>query len=264
MEKERFHELSRTAYRAAMGREVGLVVALKQGFEREQIIGHAAFRRGDDGGVPAHDVVAAEQQPALRQGEAEVIGRVPRRVHGFDLPVAAVNPASRLQPLRGKKIPPDGLSAMALADFGGTEAAGDCAGQRLQLVDPGDVVGMAVGQEDMAYPFAVARQLPQQGLAMGVIVRPRIDDGDLAASDDIGVGSLECQRSRVVGHEPAQAGRRLPRLAVCEFEMRVEGWLRFHFNSTSCAAIRGRRYCLRGVRRRDWSAAPLPVALTLL
>ena len=51
---------------AAVAGEENGVGAADELFERGHVGGHAAFRRRDDGGVPAHDVVAGKHAPSAR------------------------------------------------------------------------------------------------------------------------------------------------------------------------------------------------------
>jgi hypothetical protein len=49
--------------------------------ERVEVVGHVAVGRVDDGRAAVEDVVAAEQQAVFPQQQAQVVGRVARRVH---------------------------------------------------------------------------------------------------------------------------------------------------------------------------------------
>ena len=71
----------------------------------------------------------------------------------------------------------------------------------------GRVVGVSVGQDDGGND---ARR-PQDGLAVGRVLRPRVHDYALAGADHPGVGSLERVRTRIGGQNPnnPEAGRRL-------------------------------------------------------
>jgi hypothetical protein len=69
------------------------------------------------------------------------------------------------------------------------------------------MVAVGVGDQDMRH------RLPAYGLEecgnVRLIERPRIDDGDAPAADDVAHRPLERHRPRVVAHDPAQPGAHL-------------------------------------------------------
>ena len=66
----------------AVTREIHLVGAVEQSFERADVVGHLALGRRHHARVPGHDVVAGEQDAGAFQCETQVIRRVPGCVQG--------------------------------------------------------------------------------------------------------------------------------------------------------------------------------------
>ena len=81
------------------------------------------------------------------------------------------------------------------------------------------MVAVGVGDEYVGNGLA-AHGLEQSG-DMGVVVRPRIEDRDFAAADDVAHRTLERERSRIVGDDGAHAGRHLRSLAWNKIERLV-------------------------------------------
>lgn len=173
-------------------------------------------------------MVAAEQEPLRRQGVAEMVGGVPGRMNGLDLPRTGPDAIAGAQAQAGMIVAADRMAPGAGARFRRTVACGHGPGQACEGVHSRAVVGMAVSQEDMADPFAASGEFAQQRRAVGVVVRPGVDHGHRAASDDVGVGPLEGHRSRIVGDEAAQTGGDLAGDAVFEMESQFELRRRFH------------------------------------
>jgi hypothetical protein len=61
------------------------------------------------------------------------------------------------------------------------------------------VVAVRVRDDDCA--DALAPHCREQVGEVGPVRRPGVNDRDLAASDDVGAGSLECERARISGHD---------------------------------------------------------------
>ena len=68
-----------------------LVGSDEKPIQAAQILSHVAIRRRDDGGAPAHYVVAAEQRLFLAQREAEMVGRMARRRHRLQRPARSLD-----------------------------------------------------------------------------------------------------------------------------------------------------------------------------
>jgi hypothetical protein len=79
-----FDHTLRRLHPAAMRRQEHLVVACQEFLERGEKLRHAAFRRGDHGGVPSHHVVAGKHGALADKGKAEMVGRVARRVQDIE------------------------------------------------------------------------------------------------------------------------------------------------------------------------------------
>ena len=56
------HPLLRVGHRRAVRRIIDAVVALPKQLEARHIVGHVAVGRNDDGGRPAHHMIAGEQR----------------------------------------------------------------------------------------------------------------------------------------------------------------------------------------------------------
>ena len=106
-----------------------------------------------------------------------------------------------------------GIERIVLADMqrprGAVRAFGidGGAGRRLDRRHRRRMIAMGVGDENMRHGLA-AHGVEQRGDMRG-IVGAGIDDGDLAAADDVADRALEGERPRIVGHHPAHAGHRL-------------------------------------------------------
>ena len=74
------HQALRLPDLPAVAREIHLVAALGQPLQRADVVAHVAFGRRDHAGVPAHHVIAGEQDLGALQREAQMIRSVPRRV----------------------------------------------------------------------------------------------------------------------------------------------------------------------------------------
>ena len=96
------------------------------------------------------------------------------------------------------------------------------------------MVAMRVGDENMRHRL-VAHGIEQRG-DVDRIVGAGIDDGDLAAADDVGERALEGERPRIVGHHPAHAGHHLVDGVGGEIERLVEGNVVGH-GHMSCAGL---------------------------
>jgi hypothetical protein len=94
---EGFNQPWRLIDAPAMAGEIDAFGALQQRLQRADIVTHMAFRRRDDGGVPAHYMIAGQQRLAVIQRKAQMIWRVAGRVQGFQPPIAARDPLAAFQ-----------------------------------------------------------------------------------------------------------------------------------------------------------------------
>ena len=96
---------------------------------------------------------------------------------------------------------------------------------------------IAVGMGDENMRHRLAAHGVEQRTDMRGIVGTGIDDRDVAAAEDVADGSLERERTRVIGHDPSHARHRLVDRVRREIEFLVEGNVVVHglvLMSTSC------------------------------
>jgi hypothetical protein len=122
-----------------------------------------------------------------------------------------------------------------IAEAGNTRAArrsrwperGDCsAGQRLQAARPVAMIAMTMRNENISE--ALALDGSRDRIQMAFVGRTRIDDGDLAASDDVAVGAEKRVGPGIVGDDAPNAGADLLGHAIIDILAAVEGKLRRH------------------------------------
>src|SRR5262245_61254307 len=122
-----------------------------------------------------------------------------------------------------------------VAEAGNTRAArrsrrperGDLsAGERLQSARAVTMVAMTVRNENIGEAFALDGS--RDRLQMALVGGTRIDDGDLAAPDDIAVGAEKGVGPGIIGNNPANAGADLLGHAIIDILAAVEGKLRRH------------------------------------
>jgi hypothetical protein len=87
-----------------------------------------------------------------------------------------------------------------------------------------DVVAMRMGNQDMADSLTLRRL--GNGFQMRLLVRARVDNGDIAPANQIGVGAFEGKGSWIVRHDAAHTGRDIHCNAIVEAHLRLEGKLR--------------------------------------
>ena len=76
-----------------------------QPFEAAHIGLHVPIRGRDDGRRPAHDVVTGKQGVLFGEGVAEMVGGVPRGMHGFEGPAVALDALAVTHPHVGIEFP---------------------------------------------------------------------------------------------------------------------------------------------------------------
>src|SRR5262245_43812046 len=122
-----------------------------------------------------------------------------------------------------------------VAEAGNTRAArrsrrperGDSpAGERLQSTRAVTVVAMTVRNENIGE--ALALDGGRDRLQMTLVGGTRIDDGDLAAPDDVTVGAEKGVGPGIIGNNPANAGADLLGHAIIDILVAVEGKLSRH------------------------------------
>ena len=82
------------------------------------------------------------------------------------------------------------------------------------------MVAMGVGDEDVRHRLAAHGV--QERRNMGVIVGAGIEDGDIAAADDVADRAFEGERAGIIGGNRPHAGRHLGRLVGHKIESLVE------------------------------------------
>jgi hypothetical protein len=82
------------------------------------------------------------------------------------------------------------------------------------------MIAVGVGDENVRHRL-VSHGIEQRA-DMGGIVRTRVKDRNLAAADDVTDGAFECERTRIVGHDPTHTRHRLVHDIGREFEVLVE------------------------------------------
>jgi len=222
-----FDRALRIVEAAAVARQENIVVAVEQNFERGDVIGHAPFRWRDDGRVPRHHVIAREDEAAAFEREAEMIGRMARRVDRGQRPVFARDGVAALERDVGHEIIIDEVAARRAVlerDFPGGGIARIGGGKRpgfgFELGEAIDVIAMRVRREDVG-DRSPGRRF-QNGGAMRVAVRSGIDDGKRRGADEISVGALKRERARIIRDEANDARSHRRRRAVIERHLGLE------------------------------------------
>ena len=159
--------------------------------------------------VPRHHVIAGEDEPAAFQHEAQMIGRVPRRVQRRELPILALDAVAVRNVDIGREVGVDVFRRTLLAhprrcDRRAGKAVRLGARRGLQRATPSTwsrcawVTRMWV----IGRPPAALRMAPRCAGR-----RARVDHGERLRADEIGVGALEGERAGVVGDEALDARR---------------------------------------------------------
>ena len=211
------------------GRPVGWpvhgFVARQELVQTRHVAGHVAVRRRDDAGGPTHDVIAGEQRALLRQREAKVVGGVAGRVHALERPPIAPHHVAVAHLHRRFEIHVAALfHRYASFDLPGAVAP-VAVGRRRGVVCKGAaarrvvVVGVRYQHVGDGLPGGGANER----VDVGGVGRAGIDDGDVAAPDDVGAGAVERERARISGHHAPDQRRQLRHRAVLELQLAPEG-----------------------------------------
>jgi len=238
---------------AAVARVVHRIAALGQPLQRADVGGHVALGRRHHAGVPAHDMVAGEQDPRALERKAQVIGSMPRRVQGRHRPAVALESLPVLQGNVGDEVLLDELPARRAGALGAavgglaSEAHGLGPGGGEQGRQAVGVVAVGVGDQHMA--DAARGHGRENGGKMFRVLGPRIDEGQVAGAHEVGVGALECEVVGVVGDDAHHAGGKLARLAVGEVHRRPERQ-RFRHGRPFLELVAGHRVGAASARSR--------------
>ncbi len=225
------HHPLRRLHAAAMARQEDLVVAPHQLFQRGKEVRHVAFRRRDHRGVPAHDVIAGEHGALPDESEAEMVRRVSWRVQHVERDAAGLDRVAVLQgPVRLEGGIDEGVAEPrrpgAPAAAGRTEAQDLAAEQFLQRTRTVAMIAVAVGDKDVGDALAAGGLGDRREVV--IVGWPRIDHGDMAAADEIGVGAEKGVRRRIVGDDAANLGRDVLGDAIVDISAAIEGKLGGH------------------------------------
>ena len=211
-----------------MAGQIKRLAAAREFLQRRHVVAHGAVGRRHDGGRPAHDMVAGEQQIGFLERKRHVIAGVARRRHRFERPaVAAHRLAIGERYVRAKVHVGRCVETVGLADMKRPRGAmralrvNFCPGRRFDFRHCRRMIAMGMGDEDVADGFAAHRV--KQRRDMGVVVGAGIEDGDFAAADDVAHRALEGERPRIIGDHRAHAGRHVAHRVGCEIERLVEG-----------------------------------------
>src|SRR5260370_1840003 len=147
-------------------------------------------------------MVTAEQYPAVRQSEAQMVRGVARRVHRLENPTLASDPIAVPDRPVGDEIPVAAFldrRVAALAAGMPAEPVGRSAGCRLQRSRRRRVVAVRVSDQYMR--DLLSRQPGEQRLDMLGEVRTRVDSCNLAMTYDIGPGAAERQGAGIARYD---------------------------------------------------------------
>lgn len=221
--------------RSAVRRQVALVGEAEDLFERGEIVRHRAVRHGDEGRVPAHDVVAGQQPRRAREAESEVVGAVAGRGDDLETDIAGHDSLPVLEhPVR--PVPPVALAPDRI-DFEqpsrpaeavrATRPDRRAAGGGNQARYERRVIEVGVGNNDRIDQPAVDRG--HQSRKMRLAVRAGIEDGDAVGAEDKTVGAAERVGAGIGRGDADNAGGDGNRLARPGIEV--------------CVELQGRRPC---------------------
>jgi len=213
---------------ATVAGKIDLIVALCQALQRADVSTHAAFRWCNDARVPAHDVVAGEEDFSAPQRKTQMVGCMSRRVHGGDRPTVTIEAPSVGQGKVGNEVLFHVLAARragalraAIGDAP-AKAHGFGAGGGEQRRHAVGVVAMGMGDDDVADP-APARGI-KDGSQVRRLVGTRVDEADRpTVADQVGVGTLEGKVVGIVGDDADHSRCQLAWLAVSEDHRFLEG-----------------------------------------
>ena len=229
-----------------MAGEVDGLRARGEPVQRGHVVAHGAVRRRHDRGRPSHHVIAGKQHVGAAQRVRHVVRRVAGGGDRLQRPAVALDDlAMGDPPVRHEFGIAAGIEALGFADVQRPRrpvrplAIGDRPGRRLDLGRRRRMVAMGVGDDDVGHRLAAHRV--EQRIDVLLVEGTGIDDGDLAAPDDVAQRPLEGERARIVDQDAPHAGRDLLDHAGGEVEGSVEGDVVSH-GSWDYAVVRGPSY----------------------
>ena len=148
---------------------------------------------------------------------------VARRVHSLQGPASAFDHVAILCYMVGPEIPVAALFDLRrfLVAMMRAVTVGRCCGLFLHRRRGRGMVAVRVGDDLMGDRLAV--EDVQQRRDMLVVERPRIDNGDVTAADDVGAGAHISERAWIVRNDPPDQRGDLLHLAVFELDVFDEG-----------------------------------------
>src|SRR5215469_12934950 len=179
-------------------------------------------------------MIATEQDPAIGEGEAEMVRGVARSVHGLETPAFTDDGLAIAHSHIGDEVPVSALFGPRLTALSpGMRAVTVCgrSGRRLKCRCCRRMVTMGMGDQYVGHPFA--REPGEQRLHMLGEVGAWVDYCDLAAADDVGAGALEGKRAGVPRHDAAEPWCNWLKPTVFERELAAEGYVDGHNSETT-------------------------------
>ena len=209
--KQMLHEALRIGDRLAVGGVIDGVVAGQEFLQTGHVIGHVAVRRSDDGGAPAHDMIAGEEGLLLGQRKAEMVAGMAGGVNGSERPAGTRHAlAIDEHTIGGIGRIEAGIGARAIvAQHQGRAADNLRTGRGLQRRRGGRVIHVGVGDDDVRY--RLANQPVDERAEMRRLSRAGIDHrhGAAGLANHEGAGAGEGEGRRVACQQPAhQRGTR--------------------------------------------------------
>lgn len=204
---QRLQSRSRVFNRSTVAGQEPLPGARGEAMKRCHVIGHVAIRRGNDAGGPTHYMIPRKQR--LAQGNAQMPAKMAGGVVDLKVPLRAGDPVSVAKLLVGSEwkvqtLPPlskqrgEGLHPGTSAGKRVAEGQDRCRDMGGEPVRQRGMVAVGVGDNDLADAPA-GPDTGEDGLKMRVKVRAGIDDGDVAAADQVGVGAIPGEGRRIGG-----------------------------------------------------------------
>src|SRR5262245_53171658 len=92
------------------------------------------------------------------------------------------------------------------------------------------MIAMGVSDDDVGHRLAA--HCVEERSRVAAIERPRIDDRDPAAADDVGQRPLEGERAWIIGEDTPHAGRHVVNDAGSEVESAIERYVFGHSRMT--------------------------------
>ena len=206
-----------------MRRVIDLIAAVEQLPQRGKILPHVAIGRCNDTGGPGHHMIAGKQRLFLAERKAHVVRHMARREQRFERPSRPLDNIAIGQPhIRNEIMIDRGIEAKPGRRLRRDAAIGigRSTGGGLELGRERRMIGMRVGDEDVAHRFAPQRI--EQGGQMRIVVRSRIDHRQASLADDECRCALEGEGTGIIGQHAADQRRHGGHFAGCRVEIAVE------------------------------------------